>query len=132
MKRFLVTILALLYMAGAMGATVHIHYCMNKLAGMSFKHSHDDRCGKCGMKEEQKKKGCCKDEQKTFKTGVHHLAKATFDAQQQLVAIVSRVYFEHGTASEYGVPVNEMALAHAPPWHWRSCPIYIQVCNFRI
>ncbi len=132
MKRFLVTILALLYMAGATGATVHIHYCMNELVGVSLTHDHDDRCERCGMKEDKKRKGCCKDEQKTFKTSTHHLAKAVFDVQQQFVAIVPTTYFQHRTATIYHAPVNELAQAHAPPSYWGSCPIYIQVCNFRI
>ena len=54
-----------------MGATVHLHYCMNKFVGWSLFHSKDDKCGKCGM-EEKDYGGCCKDEHKHFKLKADH------------------------------------------------------------
>ena len=58
-----------------MGATIHLHYCMNEFVGSSLWHSNkNDECGKCGMKE--KKDGCCKDEHKQVKLKTDHQKSA--------------------------------------------------------
>ncbi len=56
----------LIYGVTSVGATVHLHYCMNQFVGWELSHNkEDDKCGKCGMKD--KKAGCCKDEHKQIK-----------------------------------------------------------------
>ena len=133
MKRFLVTILAILYMAGAMGATVHIHYCMDKLRSASLLDKDEDKCGKCGMsKQVQKKKNCCRDEHKTFKSAVHHAAKASIDIAHQQFVLVHPAVYSYYIWPVQSVCINKLAQTHAPPAVWRTCPIYVQVCNFRI
>lgn len=52
-----------MYSASTIGATINMHYCMNKLAGITLKSTSNDKCPKCGMKNT----GCCKDEKKQFK-----------------------------------------------------------------
>ena len=55
-------------MSASLGATLHLHYCMGKLADWRFSHSRSEKCSKCGMaKTKEKDNGCCKDEQKFFK-----------------------------------------------------------------
>jgi hypothetical protein len=68
MKKALATILAVIYLSTSIGATVHFHYCMGKLAswGLTDQHSsavklytcpihseissdHPGNCSKCGM-----------------------------------------------------------------------------------
>ncbi len=49
------------------GATVHVHYCMDKIIGWDLSQTESSTCGKCGMKENSTKKGCCKDELKQLK-----------------------------------------------------------------
>ena len=49
------------------GATVHVHYCMDKVIGWDLSQKESRTCGKCGMKESATKKGCCKDEVKQLK-----------------------------------------------------------------
>jgi hypothetical protein len=66
MKKFVVLILASLYLSASVGATVHYHFCMNEFVGWSLFHDKDDKCGRCGM-DEKDKDGCCKDEHKHFK-----------------------------------------------------------------
>lgn len=66
----------LIYGSATMGATIHVHYCMNKYVGGSLWHGKDDnKCGKCGMKE--KKDGCCKDKHKQVKLTTDHQKTAT-------------------------------------------------------
>ena len=64
MKKFIVAILAFLYLFVSSGIAMEIHYCMGKKAGVEFYGSGNDKCGKCGMKD---KKGCCSDELKFYK-----------------------------------------------------------------
>ncbi|MGK2861396.1 MAG: HYC_CC_PP family protein [Chitinophagaceae bacterium] len=76
MKKFLIAILAIVYVTTAMGATVHFHYCMDKLVAWDLgkKGPAKKSCSNCGMKKtsadkhcHQETKGCCKDEQKLVK-----------------------------------------------------------------
>ena len=71
MKKALVILLLLIYGSATMGATAHLHYCMDEFVGWSLFHSKDDKCGKCGMGEKDKN-GCCKDEHKHFKLKTDH------------------------------------------------------------
>jgi len=69
MKRFLTTILALIYLSTSIGATVHLHYCMGKLVNWDFRQAKSHKCSKCGMDklENSGENGCCKDEFKKIK-----------------------------------------------------------------
>lgn len=60
LKKLIVAILALMYMGTSSGATIHMHYCMEKLIGLSLEAPGDHECGNCGMTKEESK-GCCKD-----------------------------------------------------------------------
>lgn len=53
------------------GIAMEIHYCMGERAGADFYGSSSDKCGKCGMTE-QNKKGCCHDDNKFFKLADSH------------------------------------------------------------
>lgn len=132
MKRLLVTILSILYLASATGATVHIHYCMGKMMSKSLHSSTNDRCGRCGMKKAEEKKGCCKDEQETVKASDHQIAKSLF--------VLLHTPFVYPTIS-YSVfcihqyeadEIGNIAHANSPPPGWQTCPIYLWVQNFRI
>ena len=131
MKRILVTILSILYMAGATGATVHVHYCMGKFMGAGFVHKDEDKCGKCGMKKSISK-GCCKDEHKTFKTSDHQLSKASFYFSHNQTASVCFAHYSFYLQSFYQGSVKNVGQANSPPSVWRTYPIYIHVQNFRI
>lgn len=132
MKRFLVTILSVLYMASALSLSVHVHYCMGKIAGISFIHNDEGRCGKCGMEKAKRDKGCCKDEHKTFKTNDHQIVKASFDFSHVQIEPALTPVYSYYSAPVYTACINEIARTNAPPGLWRTCPIFIQVQNFRI
>jgi hypothetical protein len=118
-------------MASAMGATLHIHYCMNELVGSSFIQHEEHKCGKCGMTKKQQG-GCCKDEHKTIKTGDHQLSKVSFAVNNVTAVLPSQVFY----ASKYYTPgyshLKVTPRPHAPPDIGHNCPIYIRVRNFRI
>ncbi len=56
----------LIYGTATMGATAHLHFCMNEFVGWSLFQNKDNKCGKCGM-QDRNKEGCCKDEHKLIK-----------------------------------------------------------------
>ena len=66
MKKVIVILLLFFYSAATIGATVNMHYCMNKFAGYSLSTIKKDKCSKCGMNN-SKKNSCCKDEKKQIK-----------------------------------------------------------------
>ena len=131
MKRFFVTILFMLYMFSALNLTVHVHYCMGKIASIGFDHSNEEKCGKCGMKKSERSKSCCQDDHKTFKANDHQQPNLTFDFSHNEAAVsvpAIPVVDRSPVAGYYNVP----GIAYLPPLVRRSCPIYLFVQNFRI
>ncbi len=114
MKKAVVILLMFIYGSATMGATVHLHYCMNEMVGWSLLHNDDGKCGKCGM-EEQDKEGCCKDEQKQFKLNTDH-PNAELTAFLTMVttpAIVTE--FPNFNAQPLLSTTGEYPTCHAPP-----------------
>lgn len=113
MKKIVVILVLLVYSAATMGATVHLHYCMDKFAGWTLWHDEkDNECGNCGMKE--KKGGCCKDEHKQIKIEADH-QKSSVAKYIQLIAAPALVtpfttYIFKVTSLHYFTP-----LSNAPP-----------------
>ncbi len=68
MKKFLVTILAIVYLGVSSGVAMTIHYCMGKVSSVELL-THNDKCNKCGMKSGS---GCCTDEFKIVKLTDSH------------------------------------------------------------
>ena len=63
MKKAIVILLLIFYSASTIGATINMHYCMNKFASWSLSNVKKEKCANCGMKNT----GCCKDEKKEIK-----------------------------------------------------------------
>ena len=132
MKKFIVAILAVLYLSTSVGATVHLHYCMDKLANWSLSHSNSSKCSKCGMEKNHgaTKDGCCKDEHKVIKNSKdQNLAQASF----YLIQITSIPHL----ASSNELPAIDVSsvtesnpISHAPPRNIVS--IFIRNCVFLI
>ena len=75
MKKVLLILLIVLYSASTIGATINMHYCMNKFAGWSLLSAKKDKCSKCGMTGSK----CCKDESKQIKiTADQQITDGTF------------------------------------------------------
>jgi hypothetical protein len=83
-----------MYMTVSSGIAMEIHYCMGEKTGVDFYTDSNDKCGRCGMKE-QKKKGCCSDEHKFLKLD---------DSHQKAI-------------SEYNFNVGEVAILTSYPLH---------------
>ncbi len=53
------------------GIAMEIHYCMGERAGADLYGTSSDKCGRCGMKE-QNKAGCCHDDHQFYKLEDSH------------------------------------------------------------
>ena len=131
MKKAIVSFLLMLYMASAMGATVHLHFCMGKIASFNLSHKETDKCKKCGMKNTHNNNGCCKDEFKSLKTNDHHLSKISIALSNlefiQPIIIFNSFYYRF---SQYAP--TKITYAHLPPLLHCKCLLYISIRNIRI
>jgi hypothetical protein len=112
-KKLVVLLVLLVYTAASIGATVHLHYCMDKFVGGSLWHDEkDNECRNCGMTE--KKGGCCKEEHKQIKVENDH-QKSSAAKYVQLISAPALVtpfatYIFKATSLTYFT-----ALSNAPP-----------------
>ncbi len=132
MKKIIVTILAFLYLFASAGATVHIHFCMNKQVEWDFFENQSDTCSKCGMdKKDTDENGCCKDVQKHIKIDKDQKTSESLKQfKYQLSSPAPHSFYELKT-NDFTI-INELAaISHAPPQSSRLA-IYIQNCVFLI
>lgn len=116
MKRFAAVILAVLYISTSAGATVHMHYCMGKLAEWGLGHKESNTCGSCGMKTgEAKEKGCCKDEFKFVKNSTDlKIVESSF----QLMGIMGTAFipeYAELPSIQISSVTEENPVSNAPP-----------------
>ncbi len=121
----------LVYGLTSVGATVHLHYCMNEYVSWDLAHSKEDnKCGKCGMTD--KKSGCCKDEYKQVKLSVDQQ-----DTLQKDFTAPFNFDFNYPLASEYSLPLNYGVVLTQPIEKFssplrRTIPLFITYCSFLI
>jgi len=126
MKKVLAFILAIVYLSSTVGATVHLHYCMDKLINWTL-NNEGSKCKNCGM---EKDGGCCKDVNKFVKTSID---QSTTGAIQLLQAPVIDTHIPFSNVDEnysFYLP-NEYPTSHAPPIKTGS-DILVRNCVFRI
>ena len=138
MKKVLATILAFLYLSTTMGATVHLHYCMGKLASWGlFDHGSKD-CSFCGMPKKAigkhcitAKKACCKDEHKQINTDKYQ--KVAQSGYELLKVYPHALALYNTTQADYFISSFEIEFptANAPPLTGKV-PAFVLNCNFRI
>lgn len=131
MKKFIVTILAVLYLGVSSGATVHFHYCMGRLVEWGLISKSSEKCSKCGMKAGSTK-NCCKKEKQQIK-----ISEVQKEASQSNFLFKS--FSTHVTNSFYLSPTDnyvstlseEFPLMNAPP-KTGGQPTFLLFRNFRI
>lgn len=127
MKRFAAAILAVLYISTSAGATVHMHYCMGKLADWSLGQKESKTCGNCGMKtSEAKEKGCCKDEHKFFKNDTDQKATDAGLLLLQLLATDLPGAFIESPSFNFTSISEDYPVSNAPP---RSNGVAVYILN---
>lgn len=110
-KKFLVILLLIVYSASAIGTTINMHYCMNKISDWSFSSKKKDKCAKCGMSNN----GCCKDEKKEIKiSSDQQKAEYTQNVKFNLGAIIIH-NFTNPTKNLFSINKPFIAYLHSPP-----------------
>ncbi len=132
MKKFLTAILALAYMTASTGATLHMHYCMGKLADWGLGHTTSKTCDKCGMeKSGEKDNSCCKDEHEFVKNTTDQKIAETGFQLIQLIAIALPVTFVEIPSNNVPSVTEENPISNAPP-RSGNVAVYILNRNFLI
>ncbi len=94
---------------------MYLHFCMNKFVGASLLQNLNTECGKCGMKEDAKKKGCCKDEEQKIKlTDEHQKSITNFSSLQPFEVIIKQIYPTEEVINKFTTTLVNVIL-HPPP-----------------
>ena len=138
MKKVLATILAFVYLSTSMGATIHLHYCMGKLASWGLIDHESKNCAQCGMMKKSSssqcmaaKMDCCRDEHKQIKTDQD---QKLFPSEFFKYNNLSQAITIHGSIIP-GVkafsPAIEYPNTNGPPLTG-NLPLFIVYRNFRL
>ncbi len=124
--------MSFLYISTSVGATVHVHYCMGKLAGWEIGIVDSATCGKCGMqKSSQKNQGCCNDETKLIQNNAdQQLSVSSFQITQFTTAAIPVLFFELPPVKIFSTTLNRHG-NHSPP-ESAAVAVYIRNCVFLI
>ena len=128
MKRSVVAILAIIYIAISSGVVVNIHYCMGKMSSVKLQAWTPSSCG-CGKKMESKK-GCCKTELKVVK--IEDAQKAAY-ADLAVAAPVTPFVTDLNLLQTpfYNAQLTVLPKEHSPPVI-SGQETYLRNCVFRI
>ena len=127
MKKVVAFILSIVYLTSSVGATVHLHYCMDKLVNWSLNDA-GSKCENCGM---EKNDGCCKDEQKLIKNNTDQkITQSTIQVSQisAVIATIPAIYY----IFELNSTLRERHSTHRGPPNLSGFDILIYNCVFRI
>lgn len=114
MKKIVISIALISYLAVTTGIVINFHYCMNKLASTELFAMQGKRCGKCGMNL-HKSHGCCHDEVKVVK--MQEDQKVTAFSSFELPALDAMVIVPSDfiATSFINAPVKGHYNNHSPP-----------------
>ena len=141
MKKFLATILSFIYVTTSVGATVHLHYCMNQLVewGLGNKNSNAKICSFCGMARsntdqhcEKENKGCCKDEQRFVKLeNDQKISDASFKFSQISPNTITPGFSLDCCFEYIAALTKEFPVINGPP-QTGNVSLFVRNCIFRI
>ena len=130
MKKVVVPILLICYLAVSTGVVVNLHYCMNKLASTEIFGSESKQCGKCGMHTDDSN-GCCHDEIKIVKMDDDQKLTASISFNLPAIDALVHQVSDFIAASFYNAPEARHYQNHSPPLIAVQ-DIYLQNSVFRI
>ena len=128
MKKVVASILAVFYLTSSMGATIHLHYCMDKLINWSLMKGNGDKCDKCGMKKDE---GCCKDENKFVKNNIDQKVTEPSIQLIEMAAVATPAAFIYTSEHYFSSSIQEYSRINAPPRDY-GVGIYILNSVFRL
>ena len=129
MKKFLLTILAFVYISSSTGASFYIHYCMGKLADCGLTKNTSKTCSKCGMEETGN--GCCRHEVKFVKNAADQKAAEPTFQFIQLIATVPYTFLKEALYNNFLALTLVNPFNHKPPRD-SGIAFYIRNCVFLI
>lgn len=130
MRKFIVTILATIYLVASTGTSVNLHYCMGKLIDWTLADDKKELCVYCGMTKNGSTEGCCTDDQKFIKNTDDQKTAATVVLLKLASASLPASFIdkpEHLFTSL----TEESPNANAPP-RSGAVPVYLSNCVFLI
>ena len=131
MKKFIIAILAILYLGTSIWATVQLHFCMGRFVEWKLKHDNGARCKGCGMeKKAGAAKGCCRDEYKQIKVNTDQKLSESYIQFSDAVAEIIPIAADHSNLFSL-VSSGSFAQINAPP-PLISTSLNILHCVFRI
>lgn len=130
MKKAVVFIVLVCYLAASSGVIVNFHYCMNKLASTKLFALKSKKCGQCGMSM-HKSHGCCHDEVQMVKMKEDQKLTTLADFSLAPAAALYHLPSAFITASFYQPPTPRHYHNHSPPL-LTGQDVCLQNCVFRI
>ncbi|MEP6676448.1 MAG: hypothetical protein ABJA78_14905 [Ferruginibacter sp.] len=128
MKKIIIGITALIYLAASSGIVMEIHHCMGKISGVDFfATAAENKCGKCGMKE---KKGCCQDEFKIYKLQDTH-KNVTNNIEFNAAAVLALPSYGNQDVT-FSLQKISLALQNHSPPDLSGPSLRVRNCVFRI
>ena len=115
LKKIAVIFLMFVYGTTTVGATVHLHFCMNKFISWNFTETENKTCGKCGMKESATKKGCCKDEVKQLRIDNDHQKSTTASLLNIFEAPVIKNHLSLNEFTRVAFDAKSFKIIYSPP-----------------
>ena len=130
MKKAAAIFFLIIYGFTSLGATVHFHYCMDELVGVSLSHSKKEVCAKCGM-EKESDDGCCKDVHKQIRLKDSHkkVDPSPGISDFNSISILPQANFVINTlysfAAVRGLVIHPPPLINLPGLHILNCVFLI-------
>lgn len=121
-----------IYGVTTVGATVHLHFCMDKFVGWDLSHSQNSTCSKCGMKESATKKGCCKDEEKQLKIDTDHQKSTITSFENSLQAPVINNFPIVYQFTRVDFKASSKDIFYPPPLDLTIQKRIVMYCTYRI
>lgn len=132
MKKFLVTILTILYVAASVNAGVTLHYCCDRLSSVSVDFGQSvGKLAVCKMQHGYKRKNCCKDEFKQLKVSRAQNVSSSVTLPAVHFVAISPASFPEIRTPDFPSVIRGNFSAHSPPL-LSEIPAYLLHCTFLI
>jgi hypothetical protein len=130
MKKFLLFILTLAYVASSSGAIIYIHQCMGKRIAWDIIENEGNSCTKCGT-HKNAPNDCCKDHVKVLKI---HNDQNLPNAWLSKIILHDAFPVDYFSFSSFALITNEnkTAESYTPPHRSSKINYCILYCTFLI
>ncbi|TQM49532.1 hypothetical protein BDE36_1245 [Arcticibacter tournemirensis] len=128
MKKFTITLIAILYLGVSSGASITFHYCIGQIISWSFSSKNLDNCKGCGNHTGDAK--CCKNVRLELKTKSEQSKPDDSLLFGNFYHLQSSEAFNFKIAETYSTVL--CGSVHSKDLRSTSVPIFIRNCTFQI